>query len=560
MLAIVHGCERFYQYIYGRKTTVESDHKPLEAILRKSISVAPKRLQSMILELQRYRYDINIVHKPGKDIPVTDCLSRNHSLHWNTSDNSLVEPDKYDIAIHHLIENIPISDPRLAEIRASTASDQTLQVLKHVVLSGWPSQRKECSEVILNHWNHRDELTYADGFLFKGDRIVIPKMLQHDMLLKIHEGHLGVEKCRARARMAIFWPGINKDIEKTVENCNICQKYRNANPKEPLISSAVPKLPWQIIASDLFVFEGRDYVLVVDYYSNFPEIECLPDTRSETVIMKIKAILARHGRCQRFISDNGPQYSSTEFAKFAKDWGFEHITSSPHYPQSNGLAERTVQTIKNLMKKSKEERKDPYLALLELRTTPVHGLASPAELLMSRRLRASIPCTDKQLRPTIIDPSKVEDNFERRQATQKMVYDKSSKDLQPLHDEEHAMIRTQGFRPHWEPVTVLKRPVPATPRSYLVKTDNGHVYRRNRRHLLLQHNGKPQHTGVIDESQSDPETAIGEQSENGLTTPEQPMLHDNTVEMPQEHASSATLLSYRTRAGRISKPRDILNL
>ena len=144
-----------------------------------------------------------------------------------------------------------------------------------------------------------------------------------------------------------------------------------------------------MVASNLFTLDGRDYVLVVDYYRNYPEVEHLPDKQSGTVINKIIAILACHGKCLKFGSDNGPQYVSCEFTKFASEWGFEHITSRPTYPQSNGLAERTVQTIKQLMKKAKEEKKDVYLSLLELRNTPVHGAMSPAQLLKGTKRQQS---------------------------------------------------------------------------------------------------------------------------------------------------------------------------
>ena len=166
MLAIVHGCERFRQYMYGRKTTVESDHKPLEAIMKKPLSAAPKRLQSMILELQRFRYDISIVHRPGKEIPVADCLSRNLS-----ADNKPVNDEfshRIDTAVHSLIATLPISGPKMEVIRAATSSDREMQVLKHVILSGWPSQRKECPEMIADHWNHRDELSVAHVSYSKG--------------------------------------------------------------------------------------------------------------------------------------------------------------------------------------------------------------------------------------------------------------------------------------------------------------------------------------------------------------------------------------------------------
>ena len=105
--------------------------------------------------------------------------------------------------------------------------------------------------------------------------------------------------------MALFWPGMNADIEQTVANCGTCQMHRTANTKETLVNHPIPNLPWEMVASDLFTLDGRDYVLVVDYYSNYPEVEHLPDTRSGTVINKLKAILARHGKCLKFVSDNG---------------------------------------------------------------------------------------------------------------------------------------------------------------------------------------------------------------------------------------------------------------
>ena len=197
------------------------------------------------------------------------------------------------------------------------------------------------------------------------------------MLDQIHKGHFAIEKCRSRAHEVLFWPGMNADTQHIVTNCNTCMSFQNANAKEPLINHEIPTLPWQIVGSDLFSLYVRDYVVIVDYCSRYPEVERLYDTWSSAVIKKIKSILSRHGKCQKMISDNGPQYISDEFAKFAFEWEFNHTTSSPKHAQSNGLAERAVQTLKQLVKKAKAEHKDPYLSLLELRNTPVDGLASP---------------------------------------------------------------------------------------------------------------------------------------------------------------------------------------
>ena len=102
-------------------------------------------------------------------------------------------------------------------------------------------------------------------------------------------------------------------------------------------------------------------------------------------------------------SDNGPQFSSDAFKQFSSQWGFSHITVSPYHPQVNGLAEKFVQIVKRLLTKAKEAKSDPYLSLLEYRNTIIDSIATPAQLLMSRRLRSVLPITPKQLTPKTID-------------------------------------------------------------------------------------------------------------------------------------------------------------
>ena len=122
----------------------------------------------------------------------------------------------------------------------------------------------------------------------------------------------------------------------------------------------------------------------MDYYSRYFEVAQIHNTKATTVINQMKSMFPRHGIPMKVMSDQGPQYSSSEFEDFTKMWGFEHQTSSPYYPRSNGLAERTVQTVKNILKKSKASQLDPLLAFLEYRNTHIDNIGSPAELLMSR--------------------------------------------------------------------------------------------------------------------------------------------------------------------------------
>ncbi|KAL6462444.1 hypothetical protein MHYP_G00288660 [Metynnis hypsauchen] len=333
LYAVLFGCKRFHQYLYGRQVVVESDHKPLESIMRKPLAAAPPRLQRMILQLQRY--DIVITHKPGKQIPVADTLSRKPI---ECNENSLSED--MDLQIHSVGSNAPISDNKLAEIKAATAREEQLSMLRRVITSGWPESRKKCPPAIAAYWNHRDEISETNGILLKGEKIIVPHSLRAEMLSRIHTGHLGIEKCKQRARDVLFWPGMGKEIEALVGSCSICQERRNSAQKEPMISHPIPERPWQVIATDLFTWNNTDYIVAVDYYSRYFEVEKITSLTSKTVIQKLRAMFARFGIPQTLISDNGPCYSSREFKDFACTWDFEHITSSPLYPQSNAADEQ----------------------------------------------------------------------------------------------------------------------------------------------------------------------------------------------------------------------------
>ena len=153
-------------------------------------------------------------------------------------------------------------------------------------------------------------------------------------------------KCKLRTRDVLFWPQMGKDIEQVVSKCHICLVCQPSNPREPMISEKPATRPWESISTDLFTWEGEDYLLVVDSYSHFIEIAHLSNTTSLNVIMHTKSILARHGIPKTVKSDNGPQYTADEYKKFSKEWGFHYVTTSPYHPQANGLAEKSVQIVR----------------------------------------------------------------------------------------------------------------------------------------------------------------------------------------------------------------------
>ena len=350
----------------------------------------------------------------------------------------------------------------------------TIQCIKRHIKYGWPKSRKSLSSDLQPYWNIRDSLHEADDLVFYGEKLVVPTKLQQSMLSLLHESHMGAEKSKARARQILFWPGMSSDIERTVNECPVCHTFKPNNQKETLMPHAVPHRPWQKVAADIMTLE-KDYLVVVDYYSKYPEIALLNGKTASKIITQMKSIFARHGIPEELICDNMP-FNSTEFSDFASKWGIKVTTSSPTYPQSNGQAERAVQTVKRILKKSTLDGTDPYIALLEYRNTPVSGIQySPAQMLMSRNLRGKLPTTSHLLDPCVVNPR---DQLIKMKQRQKSHYDRNAKDLSPLKPGDSVRVK-RGH--HWEPATVIQKH--HNTRSYIVAA-NGSQLRRNRRHLM----------------------------------------------------------------------------
>lgn len=470
-LAIVFGCEKFHQYVYGRHFVVESDHKPLEYIFHKPISEAPQRVQRFALTL--LKYDFEVKHKPGSSMFISDTLSR---LYLNETKEKLV-PD-VEINEIQLNAHLPMSPKEYNRLKEETEKDQDLKLLALLVEEGWPEKKSRIPQRIAKYWQFRHEITCVDGILFKGQKVIIPGTLRADMLRIVHETHMGIVKCKQRARQFMYWPGMISQIQETVEKCTVCaQCDTKANRKETLITSKIPNRPSAKLGADLFEFKGQHFLLTVDYYSKWPEVEKLDNLTSSNVIAYLKKQFSRFGFIDELVTDNGPQFSSTEFKKFADEYGFVHTTTSPHYAQANGQVERYVQTVKNLIRKSN----DPYKAMLDYRNSPLDVIGlSPAQLHLGRVLKSALPATAEVLKPNYKGTEEIEKQHERRQERLKFYYNKNKNKmpLKPLNDGKSVMIKhNQGVVPG----TVIKKH--HTPRSYIVETQDGRQLRRNRIHL-----------------------------------------------------------------------------
>ncbi|UYV83268.1 K02A2.6-like, partial [Cordylochernes scorpioides] len=465
-LAITWACERFQDFLLGKRFRIETDHKPLIPLFStKELSSLTPRLQRFRMRMMRFGFEI--VHIPGKELLDADALSRQPLLTTEGGENER----QTSAHINAVLSSITDKDEMLTKIFEAQQEDTTVKAVANYLEQGWPDKKKR-SQALLSYWHVKDELGVQNGLLMRGCRLVIPASMKLEILDKLHAGHFGITKTRLRARETVWWPGISEEIAETVRKCSVCIQEA-VSKHEPLIPTNFPTRPWQKIGMDLFKFENKWYLVVIDYYSRFPEIIQLDRLTASVVVRSCKSIFARHGIPETVVSDNGTQFGAArEFANFARQYGFTHVTSSPRFPQRNGMAEAGVKIAKLILKKNQ----DPSLGLLEYRSTPLENGYSPAELLMGRKLRTTLPIAPENLNPKLVDSQTLKRKEGRRRKDMKSRYDRrcGATDMEELSEGDTVWItdmRTWG---------IVKQKASA-PRSYMVDTPVG-TLRRNRFH------------------------------------------------------------------------------
>ena len=359
---------------------------------------------------------------------------------------------------------------KLDLICGETARDPTLNLLRHYIHVGWPVDRRMLPREIQTFWNYREDLSMENGLITKGARLMIPSTLRSKVLEQIHEGHLGIEKCMLKVKDSVFWPGISNDIRETVEKCGICQASSKA--AKPIRNmSDVPSHTWHTLGTDLFYWNKIDYLVIGDYFSKYLIMRRLPNSSIHAVIKELGLVFTELGRPFVLRSDNGPCYSSREFHNFLSFYQVDHITSSPHHPQSNGFAEALVGITKKLMEKSVKEGKPWNYGLLQYRTTPISStLPSPLEMLTGRKPHSNLPQIPSSIGLNM-DTSRICKELLRRQPTATSTGATELEPGQPVFVKEvHGNV--------WRTATV-DQPA-AEPDSYWVRFPDNSILRRTR--------------------------------------------------------------------------------
>ena len=220
-LAVAWVMEKFHHFLYGNECILETDQKPLEAILSKSLNQATPRLQRILIRTLPYHFKVRYI--PGQTNHVTDCLSR---LGFQKDSISLPK-----LQVNQITSQLKARSNSLHNIQIATQADDKLAILKHIIQTGWPKTIKEVLIEVQKYWTFNEELMIEDGLILKGTRIIIPDKKREEILKLIHKGHLGLNKCKMGAKETVYWPGINEQLEHLILNCQLCLKYSRSKEK-----------------------------------------------------------------------------------------------------------------------------------------------------------------------------------------------------------------------------------------------------------------------------------------------------------------------------------------
>ena len=459
LLAILFACEKLHIYIYGRPNVViHTDHKPLEMIFSKPISLAPRRIQRMLLRLRTY--DLQIKYVGHNKVLLADTLSRLIVPGLGPEIHGL------DVTIAHILKVRP---SRLTTLREETRCDPVLSQLNNYIQEGWPESLQDIPSSMSPYWCFRDQLAIVDGLIMKGDRIIMPSALQAETLTRLHDGHQGISATLQRARRAVYWPGMQNDISSIIKQCEECQIDENKRPRPPTRQISASR-PMEVLGLDLMNFNGQSFLVSVDYFSGYILVDQLRSETTATVTAKINENLRKFGLAERIITDNGPCFRSGKFRSFCDQLEMEHSTSSPHYHQGNGRAERSIQTIRKIMRRSKTDE-GITLALLAYHDTPVTAdLPSPAELFLNRRVITRLA----HIQP----PSLLTDEQRLNLATRRGAHLKPTNKPDANYYPQQPVWFTEDGNPEWRPgfIDVADH----HPGSYWIVGENGRRVRRNK--------------------------------------------------------------------------------
>ena len=464
-LSLVFGVKKFHRYLYGRSFTLLTDHQPLTTILgpKKGIpSLAAARLQRWAILLSAYKYIIK--YKKSQAHSNADGLSRLPLPATNS------HPGKEDSIFNVCqVQALPVS---FRDIQQATRRDKLLGKVLSYTQMGWPNQ---VTWELTPYKARANEIGIEANCLMWDTRVIVPEKLQACVLKVLHKNHPGITRMKAIARSYFWWHRLDKSIEELAKSCTACQAIQVSTAVAPLHPWVWPDAPWKRLHVDFAgPFMGKMFFIIIDAHSKWPEVITMSATTAKHTIDALRSVFAHFGLPEQLVSDNGPQFTSEEFAQFMRDCGTKHIRCSPYHPSSNGLAERFVQTFKRAMRAGEKDEPSIHRRLSDFlfsyRSTPHATTAiTPSELFLKRQLRTQFD---------LLKPS-TKGAVEARQAAQKANHDQHSR-FRSFAIGTSVMVKDFRHSQQWIPGTIVQNLGPLT---YQVDVGDGQLLKRHIDHL-----------------------------------------------------------------------------
>ncbi|KAG1683135.1 hypothetical protein GQR58_010144 [Nymphon striatum] len=380
----IKGLMRYERLPYGIASAPAIVQRAMEEILRG-------------LDVRRYAmrlamFDYSVEHRSGPRNSNADALSR------APVDQAPVVVDECELFMISCIQSLPLDEMCVAE---ETAKDPVLAVVLSEIKKGW-SEGSPTNLELTPYWRKRRELSVIQATILWGRRVVLPHSLQQKMLSILHDTHQGIVKMKSLARLHVWWPKIDDDLQSMVGNCTACQRVASAPPSRNLPWPAVG--PWERLHLDFGSFDGHVFLVLVDAGSKWIEAEFLRSTTSEATLRTLFSWFTRFGYPKTIHTDGGPQFTSSTFREKLHYWGVQHTISPPYHPESNGLAERAVRTIKDALRKNNSSVSKLESVLFRYRVTPLTSgpEKTPSELLLGYNLRTRLSVAATIQKPTKI--------------------------------------------------------------------------------------------------------------------------------------------------------------
>ena len=426
---------------------------------------------------------------------------------------------------------------KLAEdIREAGEEDQDYKRVKKWLCDKYQAPKEEVTENLNRYFQELDKFSLDDnGLLCYNDRVVIPKSLRARYVDHLVHLHASPEKMKARARRSVWWPGMNAQIDEKWRHCRTCVERSPSNKPEPTKPREISKYPFQILHMDLGSYAGCQFLIIVDQFSGWPVVKNLKkDMTTGKLTRGLTEIFEHYGLPETIYSDGGPQFTSDEFDQFCKEWKINHVTSSPHYPQSNGIAENGVKAMKKLIHCSYD---------------PIRGCVDPDEWTKAMMIYKNTPRGKSNLAPSEIlfgklirdgFPTNYDNYIAQHKAAAKRRWDEIKRYMDQLYEfrKSSSKIRMDiGDKVFIQDPTTKRWRFTGTiekkgrnEREFWVRTDRGGLWRRNRRFLKLQDPVKRLQN--FEKKGKSAQQPVNEKPEPKMWTPGSPTSYSDMAKLP----------------------------